>query len=118
MVLFPPIPYTPAVFHNQAEQLVVYYLWDPAARDELRNALQERQEDFAAWYATMDKALQRLLVRVERRRDGALVETLHAPSTFDERLQWYQHQWPPRVLGELCGAIVGGVYDGAALGKS
>jgi hypothetical protein len=40
------------------------------------------------------------------------------PAQREARIEWLAQEWPPKILGEVCGAIGFGLYDEAQLGKS
>lgn len=118
MSLFPPIPYTPSTFRNASTSVQVFYHWNAEARSELMTALNDPGSTFADWYAKVDGPLSRLISHIEIRVDGVLSNSITLPTTSEARRDWFDKEWPPRLLGEVCGAIAAGAYDDSLAKKS
>lgn len=118
MSLFPPIPYTPSIFRNASTSVQVFYHWKAEAREELNAALRDPATTFAEWYAQVDGPISRLISHIDVRVDGVLSRTINLPATQEARAEWFDKEWPPRLLGEVCGAIASGAYDESLAKKS
>jgi hypothetical protein len=118
MHLFPALPYTPKIFRSAKESVVVMYLWDTKAREDLAAGLRAKVETYEEWYAGLDASLSRVIVRVDKTVDGEVVESVRLPAGLDERREWFSELWPPRIMGEVVAAIAAGAYDDELVGKS
>lgn len=117
-MLFPPIPYTPRIYRDAETSLTVFYRWDGKARADLAEAVRGQFEELDQFYGAIEGAFAACVERVEIRKAGALESVQPVPATREARIEWLAQEWPPKILGEVCGAIGFGLYDESQLGKS
>lgn len=117
-MLFPPIPYTPRIYREAETSLTVFYRWDPKARGDLAETVRKEFEGLDQFYAAIEGPFAAAVDRIEVRKGGALESVQAVPATAQARIEWLSQEWPPKILGEVCGAIGFGLYDEVQLGKS
>lgn len=117
-MLFPPIPYTPRIYREAETSLTVFYRWDGKARGDLAEAVQGQFDGLDQFFAAIEGPFSAAVERVEIRKAGALESVQTVPAQRDARIAWLAQEWPPKILGEVCGAIGFGLYDDGHLGKS
>ncbi len=121
-LILPPMPYTPVPFRRGAlaDVLTVYYHWRESVSDELRASMDARPDGYAGWLEIVEEPLSRVIDRIEVRHAGQEETRVYRlPGSREERISWLQSTFPPRLLGEICGAILSGTYDsGELVGKS
>ena len=117
-MLFPPIPYTPRIYRDAETSLTVFYRWDGKARGDLAQAVQGKFEALDEFFAAIEGPFAVAVERVEIRKAGALESVQAVPAQREARIEWLAQEWPPKILGEVCGAIGFGLYDENQLGKS
>lgn len=119
--ILPPMPYTPTPFRRGAlsDTLTVFYRWDEKATGDLRSSLSSNPDEYSGWINLVENPLSRLVDRIEVRRADSDPQVYRLPADRDARISWLQETFPPRLLGEICGAIITGTFDSVDLvGKS
>ena len=118
MSILPPLPYTPSLFRSAPDTVTVFYRWDLVAREELRSALNSTEvADYAGWLDRIESPLASLIERVEVRFSGGDLQVHRVPVEKESRRKWFESNFPSRLVGEVCGAIVAGAYDSELVGK-
>jgi hypothetical protein len=87
-------------------------------KGDLAQAVQGKFEALEEFFAAIEGPFAAAVERVEIRKAGALESVQAVPAQREARIEWLAQEWPPKILGEVCGAIGFGLYDEAQLGKS